>query len=115
MKLNFNFEVGAAGYASEQVMASLTMNFTPGDVNMDGPVDIFDINLISSNWGSTGPAGDANGDGIVDIVDINLVSSNWTSAVLPIPEPSTLVLAVLGTLVILAQAVVCRRPRRPRA
>ena len=34
----------------------------PGDVNYDGFVDIFDINLVSANWGTPGgPTGDANG------------------------------------------------------
>lgn len=47
------------------------------DVNLDWQVDIFDINMISTNWGGAGPKGDANGDGHVDIFDINTVSSAW--------------------------------------
>jgi len=53
------------------------------DVNMDGVVNIFDINLVSSNWNGPGPAGDANKDGIVNIFDINLISANWTPAAQP--------------------------------
>ena len=48
-----------------------------GDINLDGTVNIFDINNVSSNWGTAGPQGDANGDGTVNIFDINLISSNW--------------------------------------
>ena len=48
-----------------------------GDINLDGTVNIFDINSVSSNWSTAGPQGDANGDGIVNIFDINLISSNW--------------------------------------
>lgn len=55
-----------------------------GDVNFDGKVDIFDINLISAHWGETksggGLPGDANGDGIVNIFDINEVSYQWQLA-----------------------------------
>ena len=50
----------------------------PGDVNGDGAVDIFDVNLVSANWGGSGPIGDANHDGLIDIFDINLISANWT-------------------------------------
>jgi Dockerin type I domain len=48
------------------------------DLNLDGLVNIFDLNLVSSNWGGHGPAGDANKDGTVDIFDINLISAHWS-------------------------------------
>ncbi len=51
--------------------------FLDADVNMDGLVDIFDINVVSTNWGGAGPMGDANSDGAVDIFDINLISGSW--------------------------------------
>jgi Dockerin type I domain len=68
-----------------------------GDVNLDGLVDIFDINLVSSHWGTAGPAGDANGDGVVNIFDINLISANWNPGggagnAAAVPEPTTLIL-----------------------
>jgi hypothetical protein len=37
----------------------------PGDLNRDQAISIFDINLISSNWGVANPYCDPNGDGIV--------------------------------------------------
>jgi hypothetical protein len=81
----------------------LLIDFDPADVNHDGAVDIFDINLVSAHWGESGPEGDANGDGIVDIFDINLISTNWGAA-LPggtrtVPEPGAWTMAVLGMLV----------------
>ncbi len=51
--------------------------YLDADVNQDGMVDIFDINLVSAHWGEAGPAGDANSDGAVDIFDINLISASW--------------------------------------
>lgn len=51
--------------------------YLDADVNQDGQVNIFDINLVSSNWGQAGPTGDANHDGTVNIFDINLISSSW--------------------------------------
>ena len=50
------------------------------DVNGDGRVDLFDINLVSQRWGTRGPVGDANGDGTVDIFDINLVGAHFTDS-----------------------------------
>ena len=52
-----------------------------GDVNFDGVVNIFDINLVSSGWNTTNDRPDANGDNIVNIFDINLISSNWNNNV----------------------------------
>ena len=83
----------------------------PGDVNFDGFVNIFDINLVSANWGSPGgPTGDANGDGSVNIFDINLISANWTPApggAAAVPEPSSLVL--VGFAIVLGSGYVFRR------
>jgi len=72
-----------------------------GDANGDGIVNIFDINLVSSNWGSSGPSGDANNDGIVNIFDVNLISSNWGAtggSVAAVPEPASWGLAVVAAL-----------------
>jgi spore coat protein A, manganese oxidase len=67
-----------------------------GDINLDGIVNIFDINSVSSNWGTAGPAGDANGDGVVNIFDINLISSNWgDTAAVAVPEPTGAVLVAI--------------------
>jgi Dockerin type I domain/PEP-CTERM motif len=94
-------------------------NLRLGDVNFDGDVNIFDVNLISANWSGSNPAafgnltpGDANGDGVVDIFDINLVSANWGPAaggVQSVSEPSTMVLSGLGILGILFVAIRRRR------
>ena len=89
-------------------------------MNGDGVVDIFDINLVSANWGTPGgPTGDANGDGNVDIFDINLISANWTPAPAPggaaaVPEPSSVILATLGLLGFLCAAGARRTLARQR-
>jgi len=53
----------------------------PGDVTHDGVVNIFDYNLVTSKFGSTGlprfTSGDADGDGDVDIFDFNAVTSTY--------------------------------------
>jgi hypothetical protein len=50
-----------------------------GDVNGDGTIDISDLVILGSQFGSTSPspaAADINGDGVVDIVDIVLAARN---------------------------------------
>jgi len=84
------------------------------DVNMDGFVNIFDINLVSANWGGSGPDGDANKDGTVNIFDINLISANWDPTAVPVPEPSTIVLLGLAAAGLFGQRSLARR-RPPSA
>lgn len=111
------------GYSVVYGDTELTLDELDGDSNHDGVVNIFDINLVSSNWNPTGPVdafspGNVNHDGVVNIFDINMISSNWNTtttngtaaAVQPVPEPSTLVIALLGLAGILAY----RRPRSAR-
>ena len=94
--------------------------FLPGDVNSDGTVNIFDINVVSANWsnmGAPGIVGDANNDGTVNVFDINLVSANWTRAPdgqsSPVPEPSGVVLGS-ATLMACVSWHVARRISRRR-
>jgi hypothetical protein len=51
------------------------------DINGDGKVDIFDYNILISDFGKTGVAefvkSDINKDGKVDIFDYNILISNF--------------------------------------
>ena len=84
-----------------RIFADVALSLKAGDVNNDGLVNIFDINMVSANW-SPKPhadlyAGDANNDGVVNIFDINNISSNWApGGATAVPEPSTFLLAALG-------------------
>jgi len=51
----------------------------PGDIDKDGDVDIFDYNLLVSNFGSTncGNQADIDGDCDVDIFDYNILIENF--------------------------------------
>ena len=58
----------------------------PGDINLDGTVDIFDVVTLAVAFGSEfggdnwNLAADTNHDDIVDIFDVVLVSSNFDKA-----------------------------------
>ncbi len=75
-----------------------------GDVNGDGLVGGEDLITVINNWGMsvTGRQdGDLNGDGFVGGSDYNEVLFHWgtSSPAEPIPEPATLILSVLATLI----------------
>jgi len=78
-----------------------------GDANLDGTVDLGDINKVLGNWqavNATWPVnGDVNQDGTVDLGDINTVLGNWQAigggSISVVPEPTGFVLAGLGACV----------------
>jgi hypothetical protein len=49
-----------------------------GDINGDGRVDISDLSILLTNWGSTtNTASDLNNNGVVDVFDLSILLSNY--------------------------------------
>lgn len=97
------------GYNVIYGATQITLDELDGDANHDGIVNIFDINLVSSNWNPAGPVGafapgNINHDGVVNIFDINQISANWNHVATnggvahsqAVPEPSTILIALIG-------------------
>ncbi|MBI2823904.1 MAG: hypothetical protein HYX69_04330 [Planctomycetia bacterium] len=92
----------------------------PGDVNLDGIVDISDVQKVAAGWLSHGGllSGDANGDGVTDISDIQTIAGNWLSSGgapgagtgSAVPEPASAMLCVVG----MATCALWQRLRRGR-
>jgi hypothetical protein len=57
--------------------ATGTVTLPGGDVTGDDIINIFDLALVASRFGSNDPAADVNGDGVVNIFDLTLVASNF--------------------------------------
>ena len=96
----------------------------PGDVNGDGVVDVTDLGLLASQWGTDGsghgsgwsadiaPAPD--GDGIVNVVDLGTLAANWEgggggsspngAAIIPAPTSGLAGLSLLSVM-----GLTCRR------
>ena len=95
--------------------------FAPhGDGNLNGEVEAADYTIWANGFGGTSPQfadGDYNVDGSVDTADYTIWANNFDQSILAaqsaasaIPEPSTLTLAGLGLLGLLAYG--WRRRRR---
>ena len=48
-----------------------------GDINGDGTVNIVDLSILLSNWGTSDAAADLNHDGTVNIIDLSILLSHW--------------------------------------
>lgn len=114
-----NAEIEEADDATDEMLVSVSipvpaaaMNASaasvnqPGDVNGDGYVNQGDVDILASNWqhGVSGAAnatrimGDLNDDGKVDGSDVTILAFYWGAMPIPVPEPSTVVLLLCGTL-----------------
>lgn len=78
----------ATGMSPPVAMDSIKVPLAPfqmGDVTGDNMVNIDDLNVVLSNWGSTdNPSlaqGDLSTDGMVDIDDLNILLSNWGASI----------------------------------
>jgi len=49
----------------------------PADLNNDGKVNVFDLSILLSHWGSSG-TGDVDGNGTVNVFDLSRLLSAWT-------------------------------------
>ncbi len=49
-----------------------------GDLNNDGKIDIFDINIVFAHWGENYKPADFNNDATVDIFDFNYLMAHWS-------------------------------------
>lgn len=59
--------------------AVIEIFITPGDINLDGVVDVLDLLLLLAAWGPCPQCPeDLNGDGLVDVQDLLILLANWT-------------------------------------
>ncbi|HET9721632.1 MAG TPA: dockerin type I domain-containing protein, partial [Candidatus Saccharimonadales bacterium] len=67
------YDIGAYEYTTG------SGSITPGDLNSDGHVNITDLSIMLSNWGTTNSTCDLNTNGSVDIFDLSILLSHYGS------------------------------------
>ena len=91
------------------------LNLIQGDADGNGTVNGADLNTVLTNYNQTVPSGrtgwmdgDFDGNGMVNGADLNTVLSNYNQSLgwvtNAVPEPSTLLLAVVGLVGLLVHA-----------
>ena len=57
-------------------------NPPPGDLNMDGKVDLLDLKLMGTDWRKqqSGLTSDIDGNGKVDFADFGILGDNWSAS-----------------------------------
>src|SRR5262249_34819092 len=84
---------------------SLVASAVGGDANLDGMIDVNDLDLLAQHWQTSGNwlNGDFNGDGFVDAIDLGILASHWQGSAgalgdalnaLNVPEPTMLIVLV---------------------
>ncbi len=99
----------------EATISDSTGPATPGDANLDGYVNVTDLGILATNYGITSGMGwgegDFTDDGAVNVNDLGILAT-WYGTVpgsQAVPEPSTIMLVLLGVLGLAATA---RRGKR---
>lgn len=89
-------------------------NLPSGDSNLDGVVDLEDMNLVRNNFGrvyQTNNIGDTLPfDGTVDLEDLNRVRNNFGVTSQPVPEPASFTLLMLPSFLLLLRSIRARLP-----
>ena len=86
--------------------------YVPGDADLSGMVNSFDLNTLGGNWDQTNLSSwadaDFNGDGAATASDLNAIGGNWQHGVLAagaaVPEPSTFHLLMLAVVTLMARS-----------
>jgi hypothetical protein len=62
-----------------RIYAAVAPNIANGDLNNDGKVDVSDLSILLSNYGSTNAVADINGDAVVNVIDLSILLSHYGS------------------------------------
>ena len=68
-------------------------------------MDLTDLTAVSANWGAQTDwsGGDFDWDGTVDIVDLTVLAANWNTGGGQIPEPATLSLLSMALVALVGR------------
>ena len=90
-RLNFKHNIGlfmllfaaVGGYILIHSLAASNPNL-PGDLNNDNTVNVTDLSILLSNYGTTNSTADINTDGQVNVLDLSILLSNYGKSYVPV-------------------------------
>jgi hypothetical protein len=62
---------------ADPLLASPSPSPKVGDINNDNAVNIFDLSILLSKWGTSTSSCDLNSDGTVNVFDLSVLLSHW--------------------------------------
>jgi len=74
--------VAIGGVAIWRSLAASNPNL-PGDLNNDNTVNVTDMSILLSNYGTANTSADINGDGTVNVLDMSILLSNYGKTYTP--------------------------------
>ncbi len=104
-----NYAVGSLFEPNQIVLSDFEANLLSADLNSDGLVDGLDLGILLGNFDQTADpsGGELNGTAPVDGLDLGILLGAWSppsdtlAVTQAIPEPTSCVLLLLGSLVLL--------------
>ena len=87
--------VAIGGVAIWRSLAASNPNL-PGDLNNDNTVNVTDLSILLSNYGTANPTADINSDGTVNILDLSALLSHYGQSVSSTPSIPTGLAATPG-------------------
>ena len=77
----YNYSVtavdGVGNSSTASTLTAKTLTPKPGDINSDNMVNVQDLSIVISRWGTNDATADLNKNSKVDISDISIIISNW--------------------------------------
>ncbi len=104
---------GIVGALDATILVKVILGTHFGDANLDGIVNLADLQILGDNWHSTTASwakADFNGDGMVNLADLQVLGDNWQAtmagdfaqlAAMYVPEPAALSVLLTACLLVL--------------
>ena len=113
--VNFSFNATPESDSDHLIRTILGTEY--GDANLDGEVNIIDLDLLGQTFGNESGwrFGDFNGSGNADLIDLDLLGQTYgftaPSALEVVPEPRTMWQLAIGLVILLPMATIASRRR----
>lgn len=72
------FDAANNSTTSSIITVTVSNENASADINGDTKINVLDLSILLSKWGTANTSGDLNRDSTVDIIDLSILLSNWS-------------------------------------